>query len=391
MQTPRGVSSAADASFLSSIGSDELRVAGPGLTGNDELLGCGDCIAILDLDGRLQFMSEGGLRAMEIDDFAKVKGCAWPALWDGANYIDAVNAVEMARVGGRARFTGHANAAKGTPRHWDVQVFPIPGNDGKPSHLLSISRDITYELRALSDLKEAVQRQALLAAELQHRIKNTLAMVAAIANQTMRGDDIDAAREAFAARLMTLSHAHDILTQTSWSDAQIRDIVNGALAPHRPGRGCIRANGPDMVLPPRQALALAVAIHELATNATKYGALSTRGKVDVAWSVAEFETVPHLRFTWTESGGPPVSEPAPNQRGFGSRLIEQMLGSNFAGKVATSYRPGGVQCELIAPLSFPNGPKSIKIIDDEGGSRVSSPPTARPGNGLDTVASKKGR
>jgi two-component sensor histidine kinase len=329
------------------------------LAGNDELLhgvlaGCGDCITLLDLDGRLQFMSEDGLRAMEIDDFAEVKGCAWQELWGGANCVDAVNAIEASKAGGRARFTGTANIAKGTPRYWDVQVFPIPGRDGEPSHLLAICRDITDELRAFGDLKEAVQRQALLAAELQHRIKNTLAMVAAIANQTMRGDDVGAAREAFVARLMTLSHAHDILTQTSWSDAPIRDIVNGALAPHRPGQGSIRASGPDLVLPPRQALALAVAIHELATNATKYGALSTRGRVDVTWSIAEMESLPHFRFKWVESGGPPVSEPAPDQRGFGSRLIEQMLGSTFAGKVSTSYRPSGVECELVAPLSIFN-------------------------------------
>jgi two-component sensor histidine kinase len=386
MQTPRGVSPATEVSVLSSIGSDELRVAGRGSAGNDELLhgilaGCGDCIKILDLDGRLHFMSEGGLRAMEIDDFAKVKGCPWPEFWEGTNYIDAVNAIDTAKAGGRGWFKGTAYTAKGTPRHWDVQVLPIRGSDGKPSHLLSISRDITDELRAFSDLKEAVQRQALLAAELQHRIKNTLAMVAAIANQTMCGDDVDAAREAFVARLMTLSHAHDILTQTSWSDAPIREIVNGALAPHRPGRGCIRVSGPNLVLQSRQALALAVAIHELATNATKYGALSTGGRVDVAWSVAELETVPHLRFTWTESGGPQVSKPAPNQRGFGSRLIEQILGNTFAGKVTTSYRPDGVECELIAPLSFPNDPtQAIRTMDGKGCAPVGGPPAAPSGN-----------
>ena len=271
-------------SMLTSM-NDELRTEVPDLVGNDELLhgvlaGCGDCIKILDLDGRLQFMIEGGKRIMEIDDFDKLKGCPWPEFWEDTSYIDAVNAVEAAKAGGRAKFTGAAKTAKGTITYWDVQVSPIPGSDGKPSHLLSISRDITDEWRALSELKEAVQRQALLAAELQHRIKNTLAMVAAIANQTMRGDDVAAAREAFASRLMTLSRAHDILTQTSWSDAPIRDIVNGALAPHLADRGCIRASGPDLVLQPRQALALAVAIHELATNATKYGALSTSGRVD---------------------------------------------------------------------------------------------------------------
>jgi two-component sensor histidine kinase len=241
---------------------------------------------------------------------------------------------------------------------------------------LSISRDITDEWRALSELREAVQRQALLAAELQHRIKNTLAMVGAIANQTMRGDNVHAAREAFASRLMTLSQAHDILTQTSWSDAPIMDIVNGALASHRPGRGCIRANGPDLVLQPRQALALAVAIHELATNATKYGSLSTCGRVDVSWSIAELNAVPHIRFTWIESGGPPVSQPAPDQRGFGSRLIKEMLEGTFAGRVTTWYRPGGVECELIAPLAFASDPaKPNKTTNGKGHSPSSSPPT----------------
>ncbi len=272
-----------------------------------------------------------------------------------------MNALETARAGGRARFTATANTAKGAPSYWDVQVSPIPGSDGKPSHLLSVCRDITDQWRAVAELKEALQRQALLAAELQHRIKNTLAMVQAIANQTMRGDHVGTAREAFTARLMTLSRAHDILTRTNWSDAPISDIVDGALAAHRSGQGCIQAGGPDLVLQPRQALALAVAIHELATNATKYGALSTRGRVDVTWSVAKLKTVPHFRFRWTESGGPAVSRPAPHQRGFGSRLIEQMLGSTFAGRVAIRYRPSGVACELIAPLSFLAGPaKPIK-------------------------------
>jgi PAS domain-containing protein len=177
---------------------DELVAAGDGLAGNDDVLrgvlaGCGDCIKILDLDGRLQFMSEGGKRVMEVEDFRSVKGCPWPDFWTGAGNIDAAKAVETAKSGGVARFKGAANTAKGTPRYWDVQVSPILGSDGKPSHLLSISRDITDEWRAVSELKVAAERRELLAGELQHRIKNTLAMVGAIANQTMRGDNVAAA------------------------------------------------------------------------------------------------------------------------------------------------------------------------------------------------------
>lgn len=230
----------------------------------------------------------------------------------------------------------------------------ILGSNGKPSRLLSTSGSVSDN--AISELKEQVERQVLLTAELQHRIKNTLAIVSAIANQTMRGDNVAAAREAFAARLVTLSNAHDILAQTNWSNATIKDVINGALAPHRSSLLCIRMNGPELVLPPNQVLALAVAIHELATNATKYGAFSTGGTVEIVWRVEEIGGIPIFRFTWTESGGPIVSEPSPNQRGFGSRLIEQMLENNFAGKVATSYRKSGIECEMIAALSNINDP-----------------------------------
>jgi two-component sensor histidine kinase len=334
----------------------ELTAAGEGLAGNEDLLrgvlaGCGDCIKILDMDGRLQFMSEGGKRVMEVEDFAKLKGCPWPDFWEGAGNVDAKLAIETAKAGGTARFKGAANTAKGTPRYWDVQVSPIFGKDGLPSHLLSISRDITEEWRAAAVLKEAVERQELLASELQHRIKNTLATVAAIANQTMRGESVSAAREAFSGRLMILSHAHNILTQTSWSSASVKDVVEGALAPHLTGPGRIAVSGPHIELPPKQALALAIAVHELVTNAAKYGALSTDGLVEVVWSEQIVDAVPSFVFRWTESGGPAVIEPSAEKKSFGSRLIERMLPSDFGGTVRTLYAPGGVVCELVAPMS----------------------------------------
>lgn len=335
-------------SALASL-SAELDAAGPALKGNDDLLrsilsGCGDCIKILDLDGRLQFMSEGGKRVMEVDDFSSLKGCPWPDFWTGQGNLDAVLAVEAAKLGQTARFKGAANTAKGTPRYWDVQVSPICGADGMPVHLLSISRDITEEWRATADLKEAIQRQAILTAELQHRIKNTLAMVGAIANQTMRGDSVSSAREAFAARLMILSQAHDMLTQTSWSSAPIHEVVTRALAAHRSEDRRISVSGPEVQLQAKPALALALAIHELATNAAKYGALSRKGKVDVLWSN---DSESGFRFSWIESGGPSVSEPS--RKGFGSRLIEGVVAADFAGTALTSYRPSGIVFELKAP------------------------------------------
>lgn len=351
MNSPPSVPSSTVASMNS-----ELLAAGEGLAGNDDVLrgvlaGCGDCIKILDLDGRLQFMSEGGQRVMEVDDFSQMKGCPWPDVWTGDGHVEARRAVAIAKAGGGARFKGAANTAKGNERYWDVQVSAILGSDGKPSHLLSISRDITAEWRAAAAAKVAAERQALLAGELQHRIKNTLAIVAAIANQTMRGNDVAAARDAFNARIVALSNAHDVLTRTSWSSAPIKEVVNGALAPHRSERGRIQTSGPEINLQPKQALALAVAIHELATNALKYGPLSTDGNIDIIWSDAGNDATPTFRFTWTETGGPVVVEPMASQKGFGSRLIERMLASDFCGNVQTRYLPQGVVCELSAPLS----------------------------------------
>lgn len=332
----------------------ELTAAGEGLTGNAEVLravlaGCGDCIKILDLDGRLQFMSEGGKRVMEVDDFSLLKGCPWPDFWTGQGHADAKSAVAAALAGKTGRFKGAANTAKGTPKFWDVQVSPIAGDDGKATHLLSISRDITEEWQAATALKNAAERQAMLTQELEHRIKNTLATVSAIANQTLRGDAHADVRTAFTARLIALGHAHDILTRTSWSGAPIKSIVEGALAPHRTAESAIAIAGPTLDLLPRQALSLSLAVHELATNALKYGALaSSAGAIDVTWSNHDNG----FRFSWSESGVPDVVQPPPEKKGFGSRLIEMMLANDFAGNVSTTYRPDGILCELrtIQPL-----------------------------------------
>jgi two-component sensor histidine kinase len=311
---------------------------------------CSDRIEILDLEGRLQFMSEGAKRIMEVDDFSKLKGSWWSDSWTGTGKVQANEAVEAARQGKMAHFRSAGDTAKGNSRYWDVRVFPMPGTDGKPLRLLSISRDITSEWRAAAELKEATERRTILTDELQHRIKNTLAMVGAIANQTMRGDDVGAARQAFNERLVTLSHAHDILTQTSWLSAPIREVVEGALAPHRTGEGRIQVGGPDLRLDPKQALALALAVNELATNAVKYGALSNgTGVVAVSWLTTNGEAVPKFAFNWNESGGPCVT--TPSRTGFGSRLIERVLTNDFGAQVRICYAASGVICEFVAPLA----------------------------------------
>ncbi|WP_279482572.1 PAS domain-containing protein [Aureimonas sp. SK2] len=218
-------------------------------------------------------------------------------------------------------------------------------SDGVPVRIVCAVRDVT-------DAKEAEERQTLLTRELQHRVKNTLAMVNALANQTLRrAATAQEGLAAFSARLMALSHAHDILTQTSWTSAPIEAIVSQALATHGGEDERIAWSGPDLRLTARQSLALALALHELATNAAKYGALSNEtGQVRIGWQVARGEGCETIRFEWRESGGPPVV--APERKGFGSRLIEQSLAAEFGGEVVVTYDPAGLVCTIEADLQL---------------------------------------
>ena len=324
----------------------ELRAASPDLVGNDDLLrgvlaGCGDCIKVLDLDGRLQFMSDGGKRVMEVDDFSALKGCPWIEFWAGDGNAQAAAAVDAAKAGKTSRFRGAANTAKGNPRYWEVQVSPIFGANGQISQLLSISKDITEEW-------EAAQRERFFTEELEHRAKNTFAMVLAIAKQTFRAGADTSALQVYTDRIMALAKAHDIAKESNWSKTRIGDVLEAALAPHRNGKGKFTVSGPELAVDPRQALSLTLAVNELATNALKYGSLSSPdGHVDISWSSSVGGT-PTFVFLWREHGGPPVVEP--DRQGFGSRVIKDFMANDFGGTVRLSFEPKGVVCELISPL-----------------------------------------
>ncbi len=205
-------------------------------------------------------------------------------------------------------------------------------------------------VRDISRLKAAQAHRELLAHELEHRLKNTMAIVSAIATQTFRtADTIADARKIFEGRLRALNLAHDILTKSSWTVASMPVVVESTLAPHRSGEGRIRISGPDIPLTAKQALSLALALHELTTNATKYGALSVPGgTIDVQWSSCVSSQGPLLRFAWREHGGPAVTQPT--RRGFGSRLVERTLSSDFGGSVAIEYAPQGVICRFEANI-----------------------------------------
>jgi PAS domain S-box-containing protein len=249
-----------------------------------------DCIKVLDPDARLLFMSPGGMEVMEVDDFGVIEGCDWRDFWSGPDHEKAREAVRTALAGGNARFQGHAPTMKGRPRWWDVAVTPIPAHDGSVEKLLSVSRDIT-------ETKQAEEHQLLLIHELNHRVKNTLATVQSIASQTLRNAaTLDEAQGAFEARLFALSRAHDVLTRENWEGASLRAIISEAITPYSNAReDRLHLRGPDVRLTPRMALALAMALQELSTNAVKHGALSNEvGEIRISWGLDATQDPPHL-------------------------------------------------------------------------------------------------
>jgi two-component sensor histidine kinase len=204
-------------------------------------------------------------------------------------------------------------------------------------------------LRARNDeRRQAGEHRQLLLDELNHRVRNTLTTVQAIAMQTFRSRAEPEATEAFQARLMALSGAHDILTREHWDGADLRDIVMQATAPHRGDPGRVRFAGPSVRLLPKSALALAMALHELCTNAVKYGALKgEHGRVSIEWQIANASGAPRLRLRWEETGGPPVQEPT--KQGFGSRLLRS-VSEDLDAQVELRYPSTGVVCTIDAGL-----------------------------------------
>ncbi len=197
--------------------------------------------------------------------------------------------------------------------------------------------------------KRIEEHQKLLLGELNHRVKNTLATVQSIASQTLRSTpNPKAFKQAFEARLIALSEAHNLLSLSEWRGVSLQELIERELAPFgNEERTRIIVEGESVSLQPAFAVALGMAIHELATNAVKYGALSTEhGAIDVTWSVDP--EAGEFRLEWRESGGPRVAAPA--RQGFGTRLIRRSLGTDIGGQAAVEFEPAGVVCRVTAPL-----------------------------------------
>jgi len=243
-------------------------------------------------------------------------------------------------------------ADRGQIEYYEWQIHRITMPDGRFG-VVCYFRDISIMVRS------RMQRE-LLINELNHRVKNTLTTIQSVTAQTLAGAGVDRrVNEALEARLISMAGAHDILTQESWSGADINDIVARALGAFA-NYDRIRVEGQKIRIVPAAALAVSMAIHELATNAVKYGALSGTGKVDVTWRIEDDKGQPWLSLEWVERGGPPVVQP--RRQGFGSRLIGRGLATQLGGKAEIKYEVAGVICHIRAPLAKLTRPLASEVI-----------------------------
>lgn len=254
--------------------------------------------------------------------------------------LDSTMRNVMASGAATAAYEYRVRRPDGAIRWLEGAARLLYGAEGKVARVVGTNIDITQR-------KTAETHQRLLLNELNHRVKNTLAIVQAMARQSLRGDGLpQEAWEAFEGRLAALSAAHNVLTERSWESATIAQMVAVATAPYEDGGTRFSADGPSVNLEPKTAVALGLALHELATNASKYGALSTTaGRVAVRWT----RSGKHLRLTWTETGGPPVTPP--ERFGFGGRLLRRGLAEELQGAVQLNFRPEGLVCTMEATLN----------------------------------------
>jgi len=259
---------------------------------------------------------------------------------------------------GEGYFEYRAVGSKG-PTRWLAMSGKVTERNAKgaATRMIGILIDITRQklveesLRAeIAERLRAEQRQRLLINELNHRVKNTLATVQSMARQSLTGTaDKQTPLERFTDRLLALSAAHDVLTVENWQGAPLGEIVACALRAYQTPKSRFFVQGPPLRVGPRAALTLAMALHELATNALKYGALSNAaGRVLIQWETDGQAEGGRLDLVWREVGGPAVAPPT--RRGFGSRLIERGVSSELAAEVELRFEPEGVVFRLTTEL-----------------------------------------
>ncbi|WP_454796972.1 response regulator [Novosphingobium lindaniclasticum] len=301
-------------------------------------------LAVLEIDANLRIVSwyrsaerEIGFAAQDILGL-KVEDAPFLPVADRPRFLDGMRAL----LGGEDRREKQDHRfvrADGALREGEWYCSSLVGTGSRGASVMIELIDVTERLRA-----EETQR--LLIGELNHRVKNTLATVQAIASQGFRhARSPEGFHQSFTGRLQSLARAHSLLSATTWEPASLRRLIADQVAIGAVGEDRLKLSGPDVDLPPELALRFSLIIHELATNAHKYGALSNEaGTVTLDWSLKGQV----LSLAWSEHGGPPVS--VPERRGFGSTLIENSMAGDGA-RISAEYAPEGVRWQLVLPLS----------------------------------------
>lgn len=315
-----------------------------------------DCIKVISPDGKLQTMNRAGCRALGVSE-ESCFGIDWLSLLPQEIYSAGNDALSKAAQGSVARFPGESISAEGI-RYWDNLLTPLVDATGKVVSILCVSRDTTEKTRLEKQLELAVEREQLLAREMQHRIKNIFSVVSGLIGMAEREAASRANAKAVTTilreKLMALSRASDSVFSQEYKGgfnpvaANIDALVHSVLQPYVDKCAII---GHNLAIQSSAVTTLALFLHEVATNSMKYGALSTDiGRVTVSWSIVDDE----LKFGWTETGGPPVSA-APERRGFGTEMVDRIIRSE-GGVIEWSWKSAGLNVELRLPVLVPDQP-----------------------------------
>jgi two-component system CheB/CheR fusion protein len=241
---------------------------------------------------------------------------------------------DMQQVCGGGDIVERSVTGAGGTGHYLARILPYRGFSNEIDGLLLTFIDVT-------NIIAAEEQQKVLTAELSHRVKNTLAVVSSIAERTLPDGE---AKTDLLGRFHALGHTHDLLSDAGWTEAPLRDVIATELTPYG---AHVTVSGPPVRLKPQAALLLALVIHELATNAAKYGALANSdGRVEIAWRIAG-EHPAQLEFMWAEQGGPKID--GLSTRGFGTELIERGVRFELQGEAKLDVVDGGLQCRIVIP------------------------------------------
>ena len=296
-----------------------------------------------DAAGRITFYNEVALELWGCrPELGKSEWCgSWRLYWpDGRPMRHDECPMAIALKENRAVRGGEAVAERPDGTRVPFMAYPTPLRDASGALVGAVNMlvDITHR-------KQSETRAMMLAGEVVHRANNLLAVVQATVRLT-QARTVDELRAAIQGRIQALGHAHALLAQSRWSGAELEQLVEDELAPYRGGEDPrARVSGPKLVLDPKAAQSMAMALHELTTNAAKYGALSTpHGQVTAQWSIR-----PDGRFVfrWAEAGGPPTR--SPRRRGFGTSVIVGMIRDQLDGDVRFEWHKEGLVCEINLP------------------------------------------